>query len=264
MKGIKNFMAKQTVEVLITTVNCEDFEKLLKQMNIRTRAMIGNQSSYNEISSIIYRNNKIPIYTFNERGVGLNRNNLLMRSNSDFCLFGDDDLIYVDNYEKIILESFAKYPDADVLIFNLDEETKTRYIIEKDFKVNALNFMRFGAARIAIRRESILLNGILFNTCFGGGTEHSNGEDTLFLSSCLKQRLKVYAVAKTLAYLPDSRESTWFKGYNEKYFKDKGVLYYIMSKKYHKFLCLQDAIRHKKEYKTGKSWVELYKSMVKK
>lgn len=261
MKEI-NEKKEKTVEVLITTVDCKDFNGLLKKMNIQTNAMIGNQTSYNKIDSIDYNSLTIPVYSFNERGVGLNRNNLLMRSKADYCLFGDDDLIYVDGYENIVNKYFCKYPDADVIVFNLDEKRKTRFVTEKDFKVNFFNFMRFGAARIAIKRESILLNGISFNTCFGGGTKHNNGEDTLFLSSCLKQKLKIYAVSQTIAFLSDDRESTWFQGYTDKYFKDKGVLYYIMSKKYYKLLCLQDAIRHRKEYNEKLTWMQIYKKML--
>lgn len=249
-----------SVEVLITTVNCGDFNELLKRMNIQTSAMIGNQTSYNRIDNIEYNSISIPTYSFNERGVGLNRNNLLMRSKADYCLFGDDDLVYVEGYENIVKRCIAKYPDADVIIFNLEEKTKTRFITQKDFKVNFFNFMRFGAARLLIKRESILLNGISFNTCFGGGTKYSNGEDTLFLSSCLKQRLKVYAVSETIAYLSDDRKSTWFNGYTDKFFMDKGMLYYIMSKRFYKLLCLQDAVRHRKLYK--KSIRRIYYLMI--
>ena len=249
-----------SVEVLITTLRLEDPIELLRKMNIDSEAMIGNQSTYNDIQTINYKENSIPIYTFKEKGVGLNRNNLLMRSKADICLFGDDDLIYKDNYSEILNFYFKKYPDADVLAFNLEEENSKRYVIEKEFKVNKLNFMRFGAARIAIKRRPILQNGILFNTCFGGGTEYSNGEDTLFINACLNAKLKMYAINKTIAHLTNERDSTWFSGYNEKYLKDKGALYYIMDKRFYKLLILQDCIRHKNTYQM-KSIYSIFKLM---
>ncbi len=251
-------MNDKTIEVLITTMNLENSTSLLNKMNIQSKAMIGNQCNHNEISLSEYKNYEIPIFSFNEKGVGLNRNNLLMRTKSDFCLFGDDDLIYVDNYEQIILDSFKRYSDADVLIFNLNEEKSTRYMIKKVFKVNKFNYMRFGAARLAIRSNSILLNGIFFNTCFGGGTQFSNGEDTLFLSECLKKNLKIYALPITIANLTNERDSTWFKGYNEKYLQDKGVLFFMISKKFYKLLCLQDALRHSKSYNSRNIFKNYY------
>lgn len=255
MKEIKN------VEVLITTMNLRDPYSLLSKMNIQNNALIGNQTDYDKVEKILYNHNPIKIYSFNEKGVGLNRNNLLMRSNADYCLFGDDDLEYVAGYDELVVKEFKRHPDADLLIFNLSEKDGHRYTISKEFKVNYLNFMRFGAARIAINRKKIALNGVLFNTCFGGGTPHNNGEDTLFLSDCLKKKLTIYAVPKTIARLTDERESTWFCGYNDKYFKDKGILYYIMSKKYYKFLCIQDLLRHKKLYNYT-SFATTYRSML--
>lgn len=92
--------------------------------------------------------------------------------------------------------------------------------------------MRFGAARIAFRRKSITKNGITFNLHFGGGTEYSAGEDTLFLHDCLRKGLKIVAVPDSIATLLENRESTWFKGYTDKYFLDRGALFAAISKKW--------------------------------
>lgn len=241
-------MEKRTVEVLITTVNMQDPKQLLDQMNIRTQAMIGNQTSFNEVTQVQHCGRDIPVYSFHERGVGLNRNNLLLRSKADFCVFGDDDLRYADDYEDIIRKSFEDHPDADVLIFNLEDDSGQHYVIKKDFRVNYLNFMRFGAARVVVRREVVSMNAISFNQNFGGGTRFSSGEDTLFLCDCLRRGLRIYAVTPILARLEENRPSTWFVGYNKKYFEDKGVLYYTMFNKMAGLLCLQDALRHCKLY----------------
>ncbi|UTY38087.1 hypothetical protein NMU03_10315 [Allocoprobacillus halotolerans] len=61
-----------------------------------------------------------------------------MRSKADYCLFGDDDLIYVDGYESIVQDYFDKYPDADVIIFNLDEKRKRDLLLKKILKLTIL------------------------------------------------------------------------------------------------------------------------------
>ena len=241
-------MSDKKVEVLITTVNCKNPEALLQQMHIQSAACIGNQCEVNRIDTIQASGGSYIVYNFNERGVGLNRNNLLMRTKAEYCLFGDDDLVYVDEYENIVKDAFQTYPDADVILFNLEEETPSRYRIQKPFKVNYFNFMRFGAARMAVKRTSIQTRGILFNLCFGGGCAHAHGEDTLFLNSCLKAGLHIYALPITIATLTEVRVSSWFHGYDEKYFLDKGLLYYVMSRRFYPFLILQDALRHHKTY----------------
>lgn len=246
------------IEVLVAAMNQTDYS-LVDKMKITTDAIVGNQCDKNEITHIKKQKNRVTYLSFNEKGVGLNRNNSLMRSQGDILLFADDDLVYVDDYEEIILKQFRENPKADVIIFNIKEKVPERYIIKKKFRVNWYNFMRFGAVRIAVKRRSIQEKGVFFNLCFGGGTQYAHGEDTLFLSECIKKKLKIYAVPNVIAELVDNRESTWFEGYNDKYFKDTGALYKVMSNNFGKLLCIQDAIRHQKTYK--RKWTEVCQLM---
>lgn len=249
------------LEVLVATMHQTD-HSLLEKMNIQSDAIIANQCDRNEVEDFEYNGHKIKYISFAERGVGLNRNNALMRSKADISVIADDDLAYVDNYDEIIKEQFIKNPDADVIIFNLIEERPTRHIIRKRYKVNYCNYMRFGAARIAFKTKSITKNGISFNIHFGGGTEHSAGEDVLFLTDCLKKKLNIIAVPVSIAYLTEARESTWFEGYTDKFFKDKGILFYYISKRWAKLLCLQFVIRRRYMFKEDKSIIEAFKLML--
>lgn len=233
---------------------------LLEKMNIQSDAIVANQCDRNEVEAFEWNGHQIRYLSFAERGVGLNRNNALMRADGDICLFADDDMVYCDGYAQTIAGAFEEHPDADVIVFNLIEPEKTRYVIPKVAKVSYLNFLRYGTARMAVRTAVVRKHGICFNQCFGGGTEHCHGEDNLFLADCLKKGLKVYAVPVFLAELTEERQSSWNTGYGEKYLKDQGVLYRTMSRKYWRLLCLQDVLRHRNKY--GMSWLEAYKLMV--
>ena len=247
------------VQVLVATMHQTD-HSLLEKMNIQSDAIIANQCDRNEVEDFEWNGYKIRYLSFAERGVGLNRNNALMRADGDICLFADDDMVYCDGYSQMIQDAFEKHPDADVIVFNLVEEQQTIYVIQKAARVSYLNFLRYGTARVAVRNAAIRKHGIYFNQCFGGGTEHCHGEDNLFLADCLKKGLKVYAVPVFLAALTEERQSSWNKGYDEKYLIDQGVLYRTMSRKLWRLLCLQDAIRHRKEY--GLSCVTAYHLML--
>ena len=61
---------------------------------------------------------------------------------------------------------------------------------------------------------------------FGPGGIYSHGEDTLFIVDSLKKGLKVYGVNVLIGSASNS-SSTWFNGYDEKYFFDKGALFYM-------------------------------------
>ncbi len=236
-----------TVQVLVAAMHQTDYS-LPAKMNLQSDAIIGNQCDRNSVEQTEYNGHCITYLNFNERGVGLNRNNALMRATGDICLFADDDMRYCDGYAEQVATVFEKHPEADVVVFNLIEAVPTRYIIPKFSRVTYLNFLRYGTARMAFRTASVKRCGIYFNQCFGGGTEHCHGEDNLFLASCLKNGLKVYAAPVFIAELTEERPSSWNAGYDTKYLRDQGALYRAMSRRWWKLLCLQDALRHAKRY----------------
>lgn len=248
------------IQVLIAAMNQTD-HSLISKMNIQTDAIVGNQCNYNLIEEFWENGNRIRYLNFAERGVGLNRNNTLMRADGDICLFADDDMVYEDNYAEIIERAFLDNPDADVMVFNLKEKSVRCKMVTKKRRVGYLNFLRYGTARIAVKLSSIRKNGIYFNQCFGGGTEHCHGEDNLFLNECLNKGLKVIAVPEYIATLTEERPSTWNNGYNEKYLADQGCLYRAMSKQWWRLLCLQDALRRsRRDYLLP--WWRAYSVMV--
>lgn len=246
------------VQVLVAAMHQKD-KSLLEKMNIQSDAIVANQCDHNSVEDFEWNGHKIRYLNFAERGVGLNRNNALMRADGDICLFADDDMVYVDGYAEKIEKAFRELPDADVIIFNLIEPVKTRYVIPKVTRVHYLNFLRYGTARVAIKLSSVRGNGIYFNQCFGGGTEHCHGEDNLFLAACLQKGLKMYAIPEFLAELTEERESSWNAGYDEKYLRDQGVLYRTMTRRWWRLLCLRDALRRHKDY--GVKWMDAYRLM---
>ena len=244
------------VQVLVAAMHQQD-HSLLAKMNIQSDAIVGNQCDRNEIESFEWNGHRVTYLSFAERGVGLNRNNSLMRADGDICLFADDDMRYCDGYVETVLRAFEEHPDADVIIFYLIEKTPTRAVIQKPARVSYLNFLRYGTARVAFRNEAVRQQGIYFNQCFGGGTPHCHGEDNLFLAACLQKGLKVYAVPYELAELTEERASSWNNGYDEKYLRDQGVLYRTLSRRWWRLLCLQDAVRHYRKY--GMSFGKVYR-----
>ena len=117
-----------TIQVLVATMNQTD-HSLLKKMNIRSDVIVGNQCDLDCIERFSYREHRAVYLNFAERGVGLNRNNALMRADGDICLFADDDMVYHDNYVQTVTDAFKAHPDADVILFNLEEPVPARYVI---------------------------------------------------------------------------------------------------------------------------------------
>ena len=246
------------IETLITTINLENIDTLLNNMNIKGNFIVGNQCSENKIEK---KDNGIIVST-DMRGVGQNRNSIIERSTADICVLADDDMVFCDDYELIVDKVFSDNHDADVVIFNFIEESQGRRVNRKRKRITMRNYMNYGAARFAFRRNSINYNAITFNRMVGGGTPHQCGEDSLFLNDCIRSGLKVVAVPEALASLTEARESTWFKGYDDKYFFDKGVFLGIAHPVVGRLLGMLLILKHR-EYRENKSFYECYKCVTK-
>ncbi len=221
------------LEVLVASVN-KNPRELAEKMHINSKAIIINQCDKNDYEEFYVNNHLIKVYHFNERGVGLSRNNALMRATSDIVLFADEDEVLVDNYEKLIVEEFEKNKNSDMIVFDIDTGNTSRSInkILKRKRVRKYNCLKYGAVRFAAKLKKIRKNNINFSLLFGGGTLFGSGEDSIFIYDCINNGFKIYTSPIIIANV-DMSDSSWFKGYNEKFYFDKGALFYAL----HKNLC---------------------------
>ena len=251
------------LQVLVATMHQIDYS-ILKKMNINSDAIVINQSDKHEYDEFIYRGNAIRFFSFAERGVGLSRNTALMRATADICIFADEDMTYVDDYKEIIINAFNENPDADMILFNVPStnlDRPTNNITSKN-RVRWYNCLRYGAVNFAVRTEKIRRKNIHFSLLFGGGAKYNAGEDSMFIADCIKKGFKIYTEPKIIGYV-SQEDSSWFKGYTDNYFINKGAFYGILSRKFSKLLCLQFAIRHRKMFRKEKTWIEAYNLMKK-
>lgn len=237
------------IEVLAATMFQSDFS-LAEKMNIRTSAIFANQCDTNAYSEMETAHGLLKLVSTNLRGVGANRNTALLNATGDICILADDDMVFRDDYVSVAHRCFEDHPEADVIIFNFTKESPGRRVTKKAQRIGYHNYMNYGAARLAFRRKSISYHGIFFNTMFGGGTPHQCGEDTLFLNSCLRAGLRIIAVPEALAELTEERASTWFKGYTDRYFFDKGLFFRLAHPKMGMLLLLLMLLKHRE------FWVE--------
>ncbi|NLN49472.1 MAG: glycosyltransferase family 2 protein [Clostridiales bacterium] len=251
-----------TLETLVSTMYQNDYS-LLEKMNIQSDAIIVNQCNVNEFAEFSYKGYRVKFMSFAERGIGLSRNNALLRASSDISLFADDDVVYIDGYKDIIIKAFEENRQADVIVFNVPSTNPERptYIIPKHSRVRWYNCQRYGAVKIAIRTEQLKHARICFSLLFGGGAKYSCGEDSLFIIDCINKGLNVYANPTIIGYV-NQESSSWFAGYNEKYFFDQGLLFACVSKRWAKILCLQFLVRHYKMFRKDISIKKSFKHMI--
>ncbi|EGP4897635.1 hypothetical protein FGV16_002417, partial [Enterococcus faecium] len=233
------------MEVLVSSMNKD--MSLFKKMNIQTNAIIINQTpdipgnfSYKQQ---IFDDKTWKFYSMSEKGVGRSRNNALLRASDDIVIMADEDEVFVDGYEKIINDAYSKYPEADMIVFDVrvhnGDEIKHR--VKRDGRVKFFNSFRYGTVTFTFKRDILLNNNIYFSLLFGGGAEFQSGEDSLFITDVLKNKLKVYSNKEVIADVYND-DSSWFNGYNENYLIHRGALFRAISKKFCFFLILQFAL----------------------
>lgn len=242
---------------IIIINQCEEFSYLSItdcSDNIRHRVSSDSQNTEQAgypfpavISRACTGSPEIRIFNCHERGVGLSRNLAFLHSDAGLILFSDDDIVYDEGFADRVVKEFDSHPEADLLLFNVQAAPgRETYHNDSFGRVHIWNSGRYPAYSIAARRESLLRARVAYSLLFGGGARFLNGEDSLFLRDCLKAGLRIYKTPVSLGHevarsvadriRPDTSGdappvpagSTWFTGYDDRFYHDRGVLYHYL------------------------------------
>ncbi len=248
------------IQVLASVMN-EIPEELVSRMGLESDAVVINQCDCLDYRQLSVKQGKVDFYSFPDRGVGRSRNEAILRADGDICLFSDADIVYEPGYADAIAEEFQRNPKADMILFNVTvAEARRTYHITERKKVHWYNCGRYGAVSFAVRRESLLRSGVTFSLLFGGGAKYSNGEDSLFLKEFMDKGYQVYTAPVTIAR-EEAGESSWFAGYNEKFFVDRGVLHHYLYGKLAWAMALRFLLAHKSKMCTETTMKQAYEWM---
>ena len=249
-------MEQKRLQILISAVN-KDPEELIGSMNLGCDAVIVNQLIGDFDEKIkkdgdqdyiqLFEGFEARVITRREKGVGLSRNTALEASDHELIQFGDDDIVYDDGYVSKVIAEFDAHPEADMLLFNVKAQAGRETYWNEDFaKVNWRNYGRYPAYAICARRDKLIGSGVKYSLLFGGGAPYMNGEDSLFLHDCLKAGLNIYRTTVAIGKEKQG-QSTWFNGYTDKFFFDRGVLYHFLYGKMAKLLGFRYLFKNRKE-----------------
>ncbi len=237
-----------TFELLVSCVK-KDARELAEKMNIASDAVIVSQLEETESDEFFdLGENRVLSIKSQTRGVGLNRNICIDHSNADIILFADEDIVYYEGYAEKVLKEFTDHPDADAIFFNVRVCEERRTYWNEGYKwVKWYNSGRYPAYSIAVKASKLKAAGVKYSLLFGGGAKYSNGEDSLFINDMRKAGFKMLASPVVLGEeIP--RPSTWFNGYNDKLFYDRGVLYHYLYGKWAKLWGFRWVYKMRPEY----------------
>lgn len=248
------------IEVLVSTMNQNDFS-LLDRMNIESDALIINQCNEKGDTTFIHKNHSIKWINTETRGLSTSRNMGINAASNEICILSDDDIVFVEGYKSVVAEQFRKYPEADIITFQVEGiEGKFKNYGKNSKNIYFHNSMKVSSVEIAFKLDSIRKKKIQFNDLFGAGSKYLMGEENIFLIECIKKKLNIKYVPIKIADLYMGN-SSWFKGYNDKYFFDRGAIFAAMSKQFYPLLIIQFALRKKELYKNDKKFIDVVRSM---
>jgi hypothetical protein len=104
---------------------------------------------------------------------------------------------------------------------------------------------------LACKLSVLQKHSILFASIFGVGAKFGGGgEDTIFFQKLINTGIRVYTCQDKIAVMRET-ESTWFKGYDKKFFTDKGAMLAHIYPHLAKLIARYHVFRHQKKYKVN-------------
>ena len=248
--------------VLVTTMHQSDFSRY-DDMNLQSDAVIANQCDINEITETVVGGHKVKMVSTDGRGASLNRNIAMEHSYEDeYLLFADDDLVFADGYEDVIATEFEAHPEAEAIKFNLrftgDGSRTSMKPIEKWERATRKNMSSSGVWGIVIKRNVLKRVNLFFDESFGPGTANYCGEDTIFVQSLLKRKVRMYRSDKYIAAV-DQKNSSWYEGRTKRYYETVGMVFQRIYPGAAWLLAVRSSYKHSKKDGSGLSFAEMLK-----
>lgn len=207
------------LEILLSCMHQKD-TSLVQRSEISGDVLLINQTDEDAQLQESLNGQRVRMISTVERGLSRSRNMAIRNSDADICLLCDDDEVFTEGYEAKILGAYEKIPQADIIVFKMINRPPS--FEDKIMRLKFPQTMKVSSWQISFRRESLMRSGVRFDELLGAGTGNGAEEELKFLTDCQKAGLQIYYVPEEIATVGQT-ESTWFEGYTEQFFINRGA-----------------------------------------
>ena len=250
----KTMTAVTPVQVLLSVMDNKGSRHYIDELNIKTSAVVVNQCDCEDESlenNVLYKSTV-------QRGLSRSRNMALELASEDAVIFCDNDVRYTDGAFRQIGKAFSDNPEAGIIVFFVERPERHKPVYDHEAVMDRLHMMKIFSPEMAVRRS--MIGNLRFDVRFGAGAEYSMGEENIFLFEARRRGIRViYEPVRIAALIPN--ESSWFRGYTDKFFNDRGAGYYAMEPSHWTALSLQFLIRKRGLYSKDISFCRAWKCM---
>ncbi|OPZ32477.1 MAG: hypothetical protein BWY97_01467 [Tenericutes bacterium ADurb.BinA124] len=248
------------IVVVVTTMHQNDLS-LYSKMNLQTDAIIANQCDSDLIEISHFNQKRVYMVSTSGRGLSRNRNIALahLPQKVDVVVFSDDDLIFNENYEQAIIDEFEKHPFAEAIKFNIHDLSDRKISMKRITtfeKATRKNMSSSGVCALAIKYDALVRYNLHFNEFFGAGTNNYCGEDTIFIQEMINKKVKLYRSPIDVAGI-FQKESSWFNGYDHRYFSVCGKVLATCYPHFCKILAVRSSFRFSRNKKCKLGFFEI-------
>lgn len=207
------------LDVLLSCMHQTD-DALIRRSHITGNAVVINQGDREGERCVPTARGSVRWIDSLSRGLTVSRNLAIEGSDADICMLCDDDEVFADDYEQRILGAYETYPQADLIMFNIENWRNPFGNEPRELKFPTT--IRASSVQISFRRESLIRTGVRFDLLLGAGSGNGAEEEMKFLLDCHRAGLRVFYVPVEVARLNEN-ESTWFSGFDETFFYNRGA-----------------------------------------
>ena len=111
------------LQVLLSAMFLEGYE-YINSLQISGDCLVVNQCERESSDVIIEKTRTVKYIETTERGLSKSRNMAIRNADADVCILCDNDVEYVEDYEKLICDAFDSRPDADIIVFYIKRKEK--------------------------------------------------------------------------------------------------------------------------------------------
>lgn len=238
------------LEVLMSCMHQQD-DELVRRSRLTGDVIVVNQCDTEGYAQYPTDHGRAHIYSTCQRGLTKSRNMAIRHATADVCLLCDDDEVFLPDYETRILQAYQTLPQADLIAFKISNRPPS--FPDRVMRLRFPKTLKVSSWQISFRRERVLSAGIRFDELLGAGTGNGAEEELKFLTDCQRAGLVMYYVPTEIASVAQT-ESTWFRGYTETFFENRGATTrYILGAGLASAYALYYVIRKRKLYRKNLS-----------
>lgn len=178
---------KEDLEIVLATMNRNSLDFLIPMFQCSSFSdfsiLIVNQTQENNL--LISEFPSVRVLNSFEKGLSKSRNLGLKNARGKILLIADDDVVFKNDFDSIIIDTYNKFPSATGISFYAEKPDGTlfkRSLSKTKEKISQLELFNILSIEMTFNSEMLAKLELQFDENFGLGSRFTMGEEAIFLS----------------------------------------------------------------------------------